>query len=331
MTWCLVCLSIVLAPVTYSVAKDEIGAAPRPFLFVAGCVAVVGCALSAADAAVSVAVALTAPLTLVAGVVDGHVRRLPDPAVLPMYPIVGGVVVIAGIASGDADAMLRAAASSAICLTGYGIVCAFTDGLGFGDVKLSGVIGLLTGWVGWSDVLTATFLSLIVGGAHAIVVLATGRRRTEIPFGPAMLIGAGVGVMGFLRAGLHRTDHDGGAVGAHLRGGLTGLGDVVSHGQHGVGAPRFGLFEKTLHRLVAALHQRLRQTAKFTAEDGFQPGADLATKMSRAHGQTEDLTDHPVDPVPGEVVAGHHHDATSGVDPAAVGLERHFVSRSTVV
>jgi leader peptidase (prepilin peptidase)/N-methyltransferase len=62
-------------------------------------------------------------------------------------------------------------------------------GMGAGDVKLAGFVGLITGFPG---ALAAVFGSFIMGGVVALVLLATGKatRKTAIPFAPFMVIAA---------------------------------------------------------------------------------------------------------------------------------------------
>jgi len=65
--------------------------------------------------------------------------------------------------------------------------------LGFGDVNLAGVIGLLSGW---PAVLGALFLGILLGGVyslgHILVALARGRYRpfAALPYGPFLSLGA---------------------------------------------------------------------------------------------------------------------------------------------
>jgi leader peptidase (prepilin peptidase)/N-methyltransferase len=65
--------------------------------------------------------------------------------------------------------------------------------LGFGDVNLSGVIGLL---LGWPSVLGGLLLGILAGGlfsaGHILVELLRGRYRAlaAIPYGPFLSIGA---------------------------------------------------------------------------------------------------------------------------------------------
>jgi leader peptidase (prepilin peptidase)/N-methyltransferase len=65
-------------------------------------------------------------------------------------------------------------------------------GMGYGDVKLAGLLGLYLGWLGWGPVLVGTFTGFLLGGLVGVALLVTRRagRRTAIPFGPFMLGGA---------------------------------------------------------------------------------------------------------------------------------------------
>lgn len=65
-------------------------------------------------------------------------------------------------------------------------------GMGFGDVRLAGVIGVYLGWLGLGQValgLVAGFALAAVVGAGLLVV-GTAGRRTKVPFAPFMAAGA---------------------------------------------------------------------------------------------------------------------------------------------
>jgi leader peptidase (prepilin peptidase)/N-methyltransferase len=65
-------------------------------------------------------------------------------------------------------------------------------GMGFGDVKLIGLLGLLLGWFGWTLLLLGVLLGFVLGALGALVLIA-GRRagwRTEVALGPSLLAGA---------------------------------------------------------------------------------------------------------------------------------------------
>ena len=65
-----------------------------------------------------------------------------------------------------------------------------------GDVKLAALLGLYLGWIGWGAVVVGAAAGFVIQALLALVLLA-GRRiglRGELPFGPAMLLGAAVAI-----------------------------------------------------------------------------------------------------------------------------------------
>ena len=69
-------------------------------------------------------------------------------------------------------------------------------GMGGGDVKLAGVIGIYLGWVGWGALAVGAFAAFVFGGVFGIALMLRRRagRKTAIPFGPWMILGAWTGV-----------------------------------------------------------------------------------------------------------------------------------------
>jgi len=132
-------------------------------------------------------------LTALLAIIDLHEKRLPNPLTLAGYPILGVGLIPAAVASGQWGDYGRAWASAAILLTIYAVLAlASPAGLGMGDVKLAGSIGLILGWQSWTSPLWATALGFVIGGLVSAVLLIAGRagRHTEIPFGPSMLLAA---------------------------------------------------------------------------------------------------------------------------------------------
>lgn len=70
-------------------------------------------------------------------------------------------------------------------------------GMGMGDVKLGGGLGLYAGWLGWDHLFGAIVVAFIVGGLVAMVLVLARRATgsTHLPFGPAMLAGAAVALL----------------------------------------------------------------------------------------------------------------------------------------
>jgi leader peptidase (prepilin peptidase)/N-methyltransferase len=138
--------------------------------------------------------AITVALTLI----DIDVRRLPDAIVLPSYVVTVVLLLVPALVDGRWDDLLRAVLGGAALFAGY-FLLAFINprGMGFGDVKLAGVLGLYLGWLGWGVLLIGAFARFLLGGAYGLVLMLAGRagRKTAIPFGPFMLGGALLAVL----------------------------------------------------------------------------------------------------------------------------------------
>jgi leader peptidase (prepilin peptidase) / N-methyltransferase len=138
-------------------------------------------------AAISVALAL----------IDFDTKKLPNAIVLPSYGVAGALLTVSAAVAGDWADLLRAALGM-VALYGFYflLVLIYPKGMGFGDVKLAGVLGLYLGYLGWGPLLVGLMLGFFSGGAIGAALMATRRatRKSQIPYGPFMLFGALVAV-----------------------------------------------------------------------------------------------------------------------------------------
>ncbi|MCU1424734.1 MAG: prepilin peptidase [Microbacteriaceae bacterium] len=129
--------------------------------------------------------------------IDIELHRLPNAIVLPALGVGGVLLAIAGLLNGDVDALVRAAVG-AVLLFAFYLTLAFVQpgGMGMGDVKLAGVLGLFLGFLGWPGLIVGVAASFLLGGLFgvALILLRKVSRTSGIPFGPWMLVGAWVGV-----------------------------------------------------------------------------------------------------------------------------------------
>ena len=156
--------------------------------------------------------------------VDSRTRRLPDAITLPAVAASLVAIGVAAIATSRPGAIVAAVAAA----LGYGAAMWVAHelrpgGLGFGDVKLSPLLGLHIGWTaatfdrGWSTVVSlvavALVLSCLIGVAMGLVLGLLQRRRahppasgreaapatrlldTAFPFGPALAAGTMIAVL----------------------------------------------------------------------------------------------------------------------------------------
>jgi len=125
--------------------------------------------------------------------IDLTCLRLPDVLVAGGAAVALGLLGAAALAGGELAPLVRALAGAATLGAVY-LVLALVPGarLGFGDVKLAAVLGLLLGWVGWGAVLLGALFPHLINGPVVVGLLLTGRadRRTDLPLGPALLGGA---------------------------------------------------------------------------------------------------------------------------------------------
>ena len=130
--------------------------------------------------------------------IDADTHTLPNRIVLPAYPISAALLLGASVVEGNWGALLSAAIGAVALFTFYlALALAYPRGMGLGDVKLAGVLGMFLGWFGWGELAVGAFAAFLLGGAYSIVLLATRRvdRGGGVPFGPWMLAGAWVGIL----------------------------------------------------------------------------------------------------------------------------------------
>jgi leader peptidase (prepilin peptidase)/N-methyltransferase len=130
--------------------------------------------------------------------IDLDVRRLPNALTLPSYVVGAGLLTVAALVDGRPGRLAQAAIGMAALYALYfALMLAKPGGMGFGDVKLAGVLGLFLGYLGWGSLVVGAFLAFLLGGVGGVVLMVAGRagRKTKIPFGPYMVAGAMVAVL----------------------------------------------------------------------------------------------------------------------------------------
>lgn len=145
-----------------------------------------------------VAFSYLAVVSVVLAAIDVRSHRLPNAIVLPSYLVAVALLTAAVLAGAPASALVRAGLGMAALFAFYLLLRVLSRrGLGGGDVKLAGVLGLYLGWIGWDALAVGALAGFVLGGAAGMVLLLARRahRSTRIPFGPAMLGGAWLAIL----------------------------------------------------------------------------------------------------------------------------------------
>ncbi|MGZ4188784.1 MAG: prepilin peptidase [Actinomycetota bacterium] len=110
-------------------------------------------------------------------------------------------VVLTGVAAAlgpGAGAWVRALAGGAVAF-GFFLLLAIISprGMGMGDVKLSSVLGLALGYLGWGRLFVGLLLSFVAGAVGGIGLIAARKAgmKSEVPFGPYLALGTIVSIL----------------------------------------------------------------------------------------------------------------------------------------
>ncbi len=176
----------------------DVAAAPALGARLAAAGAVVGAVVGWRLGAAPVLLAWTylGAASLVLAYVDGRTKYLPTRIIAPSYVVVVALLVLAALLD-HSSAGLIGAALGWLVMGGFYFLLWFVHpaGIGYGDVRLAGLLGLALGYVGWSQLLAGIYAGFLLGGVGGgLLALSRIVDRRRYPFGPFMVLGALVGV-----------------------------------------------------------------------------------------------------------------------------------------
>ncbi len=135
---------------------------------------------------------------LLLGYVDARTRLLPTQLIAPSYVVIVALLLLAGAADHSVDG-LSTAFQGWLVMGGFYFVMwrVGPPGLGYGDVRLSGLLALCLGYLGWGELITGLYAGFLLGGLGSVVLVLARRitLKTHIPFGPFMILGALTGLI----------------------------------------------------------------------------------------------------------------------------------------
>jgi len=142
--------------------------------------------------------ALPAYLFLAAGLIalsaiDLDTYLLPKAVVYPTLGLTAVSLLVAAVVASDGRGVAEAAAGGVIAFAVLFVIHFVSPrGMGFGDVRLAGVLGVALGWIELPVVAVGLFLAFLLASVVGVALIATGvrGRKDKVPFGPFLALGA---------------------------------------------------------------------------------------------------------------------------------------------
>jgi leader peptidase (prepilin peptidase)/N-methyltransferase len=126
---------------------------------------------------------------------DVRAHRLPNALVLPGYPVAALGLVGEWVRTGQPPVVAIVAGVASIVFL---LALSLGGGMGMGDVKLAGVLGLTAGLIGITPAVVSPLAAFTLGGVAALVVAMRRGRGARLPFGPFLLAGFWIAVIAAL-------------------------------------------------------------------------------------------------------------------------------------
>jgi leader peptidase (prepilin peptidase)/N-methyltransferase len=135
---------------------------------------------------------------LAVSAVDLELFLVPNRILVATLALGVPLLVLAAVLDGTGHDVAMAAAGAAL---GFGLLLVINlvvpRGMGMGDVKLAGVLGLWLGYLDLGHVFLGLFLGFLLGSLGGGLLIATGlrSRRDHIPFAPFLAAGAVLAIL----------------------------------------------------------------------------------------------------------------------------------------
>jgi leader peptidase (prepilin peptidase)/N-methyltransferase len=182
------------APVSY----QELGGTPglRWGFAAAGALTCACVAFRLGPSAVLPAWLYVALVGLLLAWVDSRTCLLPTRIIAPSYVVVTLLLVLASAVDDDWAALGRAGLGWALGGGTFFLMWfIYPKGLGYGDVRLAGLLSMALAWVGWAEFAVGMYAGFLLGGVvGGVLALARVGDRRRYPFGPFMVLGALLGL-----------------------------------------------------------------------------------------------------------------------------------------
>jgi leader peptidase (prepilin peptidase)/N-methyltransferase len=134
---------------------------------------------------------------VVLGYVDIKTKLLPTRIIAPSYAVLAALLTAASLLDASFTGLARAGLGWLVMGGSYLVLwVVHPTGIGYGDVRLAGLLSPALAYLGWGQLLTGMYAGFLLGGVGGGVLALAGLvERRRYPFGPFMLLGALVGLV----------------------------------------------------------------------------------------------------------------------------------------
>ncbi len=124
-------------------------------------------------------------------VTDYRTRLLPTRIIWSTAGAVWVLYVAASLVEGASAGLVGAVVGAAVCGGALAVIhFAHPPSMGFGDVRLGVLNGLLCGWWGWRAALLGLMAGFVVALPEALITLVREGARASRPLGHYLIVGA---------------------------------------------------------------------------------------------------------------------------------------------
>lgn len=125
--------------------------------------------------------------------IDFETFKLPNAIVYPLSGMgAAGILLVSLVQSEYRGDLLQAILGATCVFTVFFLLHLISPrSLGFGDVRLSALLGGSTAWISWGTTFVSLFAAFAFGAVIGTVMMLVGRggRKTALPFGPMLAAG----------------------------------------------------------------------------------------------------------------------------------------------
>lgn len=135
------------------------------------------------------------PFGVLLSYVDWHTRLLPKRLVIPGTCMVAVLVVVMAIIEQNLDTVVAGAiTAAAVFAVFFAMWLIYPRGLGYGDVRLTGSLGMALGVLGVAETIVGVYAGFLIGAICAVALSALRLvNPRQFAFGPYLVIGAVIG------------------------------------------------------------------------------------------------------------------------------------------